>query len=430
MFPRVESSTFMVVGWVVGWVVAIGAASGCAVPCEADVTCADGQYCAGEGGERFCVSDCFSAGDCAFGETCSARGRCEAGGRALVEWLSPAEGAAVAESFDVVVEVRFVGREAILNLTIGETNGSPCGGFAPTTVRLPGVTTAESTHVVTLPGVRAAGIGFGLEVEVQVDGGEPRFARRSFRGPNLDEPFGLRIAHPVPGLVALPTTASTPLSTPIELTLDSSFSEVWARVIPEFGPPTPMRVIGLSSNTITGVRHAVALGRQTLELTFAQGGSPSVCRLALDAKPERIDPIEIALTFTGSEASDLDMWIYTETDAGDSRICTPQLASSPCLSGYARPGLHPFGEEHMGLSLVDGLYGVAVIPGAATAALSATLRISREGTHQTFVGPFTVQPAQGEVWLAARLYVVGGVLSIEPMYEIVSGAPATGPETW
>jgi hypothetical protein len=428
MSLRVDRLALLVVTALVGTTQGV---AGCAAPCAIDADCVDGQYCGGEGESRLCTTDCQSLSDCTFGETCSARGRCEAADGAVVTWLSPAEGASVDEAFDVELEIRFVGREAVVRLTLpADEAGSPCGGFAPATIRLPGVTTQESKQAITIPDVRAAGADFGLQIEVVVDEGEPRFARRTFRGPTLPEPLGIEVTSPEPGDVPLLGSAPTPLSTAIDLTIGFTSSEIWGRVIPTIGAPTPMRVLASDTNALRGIRHALALGPQTLELTFAQGGTPSVCRLALDATPVDVHPIEVGLTFTGPDDSDLDLWLYAETDDGDSTICTPQGASSPCLGAYVRPGVLEFGEESAGLALEDGLYGIAVVPGAASEPVSALLRLSRDGAHQAFVGPFTMSPGLGEVWLAARLYVVNGVLSVEPMYQIVSGAPAGGPETW
>jgi len=416
---------------IVSFVAVAGAlAASCAQPCENDIECPEGQHCAGEGEAMACVSACLTVTDCGFGEACSARGRCEAD-PAIVTFLSPAEDALVDEEFDVDLEVRFVGREAVVTMALaGDGGGSACGGFAPATVTLPGAPDRETTHSVLFPAVRSAGTSYILEVTVVVDGGDPRFARRTLSGPTLPEPIGIELRAPVPGDVPLATAARSPVAVDLDLSFGFTSPEIWGRAVPSSSPPTSLRLLARDTDRLSGVRHPVALGAQTLELLFTQGGTPARCDVSLVAEAAEADPIEVALSFAGSELSDLDLWVYVESDDGDTRICEGALSSGPCLGGYVRPGLASTGEEQIGLALKDGIYGVAVLPGAVSDPVSALVRLSRDGAHQEFIGPFTVQPGQGEVWLAARLYVVGGVVTSEPLGRVSSGAPSGVPSTW
>ena len=55
----------------------------------------------------------------------------------------------------------------------------------------------------------------------------------------------------------------------------------------------------------------------------------------------------------------------------------------------------------------------AVAPGAVSEPVTTWLRLSSDGQHQNLIGPWTLAPQSGTVWLAARVEVADGVWQVE-----------------
>lgn len=412
-------------GLLVGVVGAIAIAfAGCTQPCELDADCPSQMHCGPSG---MCEQQCASDRDCdSVTERCE-RGRCTLDIRPVVTWLSPAEGADVGERFDIEVEVRFRGAEVVVELQRDPTNpGVPCAPHVPRRVVLQGDPAQEVVEKVSFRDVPSLGSSFGLQVRASVASIDPFTHRRGFRGSYDATLGGIEVTSPREGFV----DADANVSLPLELALGSVASRVTAWVEPAGAAPTPKRVIASNAGQATG-RVPLARGEQILWIEAESGTTTSRCGVGLATERTALpEGVELALAFDAPEPANLDLWVYADLDEDGQSRCTLEPPSGICAIAWTEPGLREHGEELVVLPSAEGIYGVAVSPAAATEPVSALVRVSNRGIHLGFFGPRSVLANQAEVWLAGRVLVLGGTVTLQPLDRVSTGLPSEPASSW
>lgn len=400
------------------------ALTGCSQPCSFDTDCLADMHC-GESGlcEQLCARDT----DCdAVTERCE-RGRCTLDLRPVVTWISPAEDASVGERFDIEVEVRFRGAEVVIELQRDPTNpGEPCAPLIPRRLVLAGDARQEIVEKVTFRDVPALGDTFGLQVRASVASIDPFTRRRAFQGEIDPTLGGMAVAAPRAGFV----DADAHVSVEVEATLEQNARSVSAWVEPVGSAPTPRRVLATQTGEVQG-RAPLARGEQILWLEADHGGSRKRCGVGLATERSALpDGVELALAFDAPEPANLDLWVYADLDEEGHSRCTLEPPTGVCAVAWSEPGLRLHGEELVVLPSAEGIYGVAVSPAAATEPVSAFVRVSNRGTHLGFFGPRSVLADQAEVWLAGRVLVLGGAVTLQPLDLVSIGLPGEPASAW
>ncbi len=398
-------------------------AGGCATPCQLDSECPPDQHC---GEQQICEKECDGLADCDISEFCY-RGRCSLDARPQLRWLEPAEGAEVGERFDARVEVRYRAAEVTVALERDPTNeGEPCAPLVPERVILEGDLRDDSVQVVTFEGVRSLGATFGLQAVARAPGTAATTVRRSFRGAASEALGGLTVHTPTEGFV----DADEHVTLPLEASLENEARVVSAWLEPANGARTPRRVLAQQTREVVG-HVPLARGAQILWLEAELPGGTRRCGVGLRTEPtSNPDGVEIGLAFDGAEPSNLDLWIYADLDDGEEQRCSLEPPSGVCAQAFTQLGLREHGEEVVVLPPAEGIYGVAVAPAAATANVSSLVRISNRNVHLGFFGPRSVLADQAEVWLAGRVLLLGGTVTLEPLDEVSLGLPAEPASSW
>lgn len=399
------------------------ALSACAQPCAFDAECPLQMHCGDEG---VCDQLCSRDADCGLAERCE-RGRCTLDIRPVVSWLTPAEGADVGERFDIEVEVRFRADEIVVELQRDPTRvGERCAPFVPRRVVLNGSAAQELTETVTFRDVPALGDEFGLQVRASILSVDPFTRRRGFRGTIDPALGGIDVVTPREGRV----DADANVTLELEAHLPSTARAVSAWVAPASGDPTPRRVLGTNTTGVTG-RVPLARGEQIVWLEAERESGTRRCGVGLvTERSELPEGVELALAFDAPEPANLDLWVYADLDdEGESR-CTLEPPSGVCAVAWSQPGLRKHAEELVVLPNAEGIYGVAVSPAAATPPASALVRVSNRGVHLGFFGPRSVLADQAEVWLAGRVLVLGGTVTLQPLDRVTVGLPSEPASAW
>lgn len=361
---------------------------------------------------------CAADEDCDGDRVCDVDGACVDDPRPRVTWRAPTEGAAVGDVFDVVVDVTFQDREAVVELSRDPGDpGLACAPFLGETRAVPGDPGARRTQTVAFRGVRATGGGYLVEARAAT--GVYATTRRFDAAPDAAQ--DLRIAAPAAGVHDADGATFLPLS--VELATAADVVTAW--VEPEAGPPSPRVVVGLATDAV--LAHVpFARGRQIVRVEADRGGTVSRCAVGVVAAPTQAPGIEVGLMFESVEASAADLWIFDASGRG----CSASSLGGACASVFRSPRPAQVGGEALLLPPEDGLYGVAVAPGAAGPPLTARLRASVGDAHVAFFGPRTVDPARGEVWRAARVVVSGGQATFEELFAVEVGLPTEPPAEW
>ncbi len=406
------------------WVVA---STGCQT-CEVDADCPEQMFC-GEAG--VCAQQCLIPGDCrSMDQGCSAQGRCIQTFAPLIAFREPANGANVEGTFDAAVDVTWVGEQLELRVARDPMSpGEACAPFHPVTMTLFGDPVRENRQTVELPGLAVFGDGpIRLRATAWVREGADRAAVVDLTG-RLDYSVvrGAQIVSPVEGIVP----RSPAVSVSVELDLPAPADRVWAYSVSERGLSTPRRSVAVQTAELRDVRVPIARGPQLLALEVETGSHRQTCYVGLDTLPAEHNQLEIALFFEADTPGDLDLWVYKQPDDGDPDICSAHdVLSSFCLEPFTSLGIRSWGEEVVRLDLEDGVYGLAVAPGAVSGGVNATLRVGRGDNPIGWLGPRTVITDAGNVWLAARLYIIQGAITLEPLDATSVGLPSTQPSSW
>lgn len=404
-------------------VVAVASAlAGCSLPCALDADCPADMHC---GEAAVCTQECAGPADCGISELCR-RGRCELDARPIVTWLSPAEGAEVGERFDVEVEVRFRADELLVELGRDPTNpGEPCAPFVPQRVRLNGDFRREAVEVVTFRDVPALGDAFGLQVRASIPAVDPFTRRRAFRGDADPSLGGMTVVEPREGFV----DADAHVTLALEAALERVAPAVSAWVEPLSGAPTPRRVLAQDADALVG-RVPLARGEQVVWLEAAYASGTRRCGVGIATERTVHDGVEVALAFDAPEPANLDLWVYADLDEEGQSRCALEPPAGVCALAWTEPGLREHGEEAVVLPQAEGIYGIAVAPTAVTAPVSTLVRVSNRNAHLGFFGPRSVLADQAEVWLAGRVIVLGGTVTLEPLDQVSVGLPSEPASAW
>lgn len=409
--------------WLALWFGPLSAWVGCGAPCTADSGCANGQYCGADGD---CRADCIGSDDCEPGELCQL-GRCWVGFRPQVEWLAPAPETIVGDDFDAVARVRFRGETAHLRLVRDpQTGGDACVPLVVEDVYLDGPQQGETLREVTFRGVPALGARFGLQVVASVGGVEAR-AARAFRGTAQPGFGGVEIL--APGAVRLDADLNYAFDADV---LVAPFAERVSAFVAPFGAEASVRALVATEATgLATFRAPLARGLQVLWVESFRNGQSLRCGVALQTAPPAVPgDLEFALSFSADEPNDLNLWLVHEDGEGQTVVCHDGEPPFPCLGARAaHRDLTRYGERAIYAAQAEGIYGIAVLPGAAVGSTRAWVRLSARGTHVAWVGPRTLQTAQGQVWLAARVLLLDGQLRVDPVDRVDSAIPGP-PSTW
>lgn len=395
----------------------------CSRPCASDTDCTDAEHCGAEG---VCVALCSRAQDCALGELC-ARGRCEVSSAPLIRWLEPASGATVGERFDVEAEVRFRGPALVAHLERDPARpGEPCAPLPVHEVRVEGDPLRETVQRLRFGDVPSLGQDFALAL--RADSGVESRAVLPLKGQAREGFGGAVVLEPSERVIDADAALSHELL--VELSPAAGLVSGW--VEPLGAPPSPRTVLGQGVTEVRGARLPLARGPQILWLETERAGAVQRCGIGLTTPPpQHAGALEVALSYESDAPGDVQLWLAFEAADGAVDTCTISELSSPCVAARdGAPRLDRYGEEALHLEVAEGIYGIAVAPGAATGPVRATVRLSNQGVHLGWLGPRTVQTDLGEVWLAGRVYVLGGELRVEPLQAVRTGRPSEPPSAW
>jgi hypothetical protein len=356
--------------------------------------------------------ECVRTNDCSVGFDCTLDGVCVSTPQGEIRWLSPEPGSVVAgETFDAVVEVSFRAPAATITFDRDVVDhGDVCAPFIPTTVTVLGDLQEAIVQQVTVPGLFALGDEFGVSATLNAAGGT-RSTRVTFRG----EPTGyegadieLRLTEDTINLV----DASTTLGVTLSATFERAAARALLSVEPLGAAPTPRQLLGGGIAALDEVRAPVARGPQIVWLdTEDDGGDSHRCGVGLSGGNEGAAGVELGLSFEGADPGQLDLLVLL---ADGETTCSFNEPGDACEALYETRMPTRAGEEVLLVKQNSGLLRVAVVPGAASASLTARVRVSSNGAHVGWLGPFPLQPAQGEHWIAGSIVLDGSLATIVP----------------
>lgn len=361
--------------------------------------------------------ECVQTKECAVGFDCTLEGVCVTTAQGEIRWIAPEAGSIVGQSFDAVVEVSFRAPAASITIDRDVINGGdPCAPFVSSTVDVAGDIEQALVQRVTVPGLLALGAEFGLSATLNAAGGV-RSVRVAFTG----EPTGYQGARFVePGDAVI--DASTALSLPVSAVLDRAASRALISVEPLGGDPSPREVVGGGVIELEGLRAPLARGPQILWLDTEDELGAHRCGRGLRGESPPTTGVELGLSFEGDQPGQLDLHVLLERPEGDVG-CTFIEPGTACAAVYESRAPTRVGEEVLLVHAQDGVLIVAVVPGAAGPSLTARVRVSHNGIHVGWLGPFPLQPALGEVWIAGRIILGGALARLERIDDVVIGAP-------
>ncbi|MCP4502762.1 MAG: hypothetical protein GY822_22715 [Deltaproteobacteria bacterium] len=210
-----------------------------------------------------------------------------------------------------------------------------------------------------------------------------------------------------------------------QLSIDATAPNLglWSYTEPVRGGLSPLRFVGDGVGSFQAT-FPVARGPQTL-WTLADG-LDSVCGRIVDTVPaEHPDLLEVGLSFRSldGDIADLDLYIVANLENQQPQSCSVNQPAGLCLHPSSLGLISDDGFEFVHLALEDGIYGIAVRTGAVTSSIEATLRISVGNEHLDFLGPRRLQTSEVQTWLAARIYVIGGSITLETVDVLASRFP-------
>jgi hypothetical protein len=319
----------------------------------------------------------------------------------------------VGETFDAVVEVSFRSPAATITIERDVVDfGEPCAPFVPTTVTVVGDLQDAFVQQVTVPGLFALGEEFGVSATLNAAGGT-RSTRVSFCGERTGydgADIELRLSEDTINAI----DASETLGVTVDATFDRAAARALLSVEPLGGQPTPRQIIGGGVTTVEAVRAPIAHGPQIVWLDSEDdAGVVHRCGVGLTGRtdPTTATGVELGLSFEGSQLGQLDLVVVL----ADGTTCSFADPGAGCTPIYETRMPTRAGEEVLLVNASDSAAGAGVLqvyvaPGAASESLTARVRVSSNGAHVGWFGPFPIQPAQGE-WLNAGSVVLDGSLA-------------------
>jgi|GEM_PF-1500118 len=360
---------------------------------------------------------CATDDDCPFGQVCVEGGSgCVEAPKPALQVLTPRSGNVV-DGWSLTVELGFRGDSALIEVERAiDDPGAPCIPFGTVRRVVQGNTNEFTNHIVTIPGMPALGPAFSMAVRATI-GSDVIFARTTLSGPSVDESFtGITIDEPLGGDVdvvfdpLIPVVASGGLRDPSVFVEASSETSATSTAATLAGNSTPRQLLRDGRGEVPALRgpHIV-----WVEATVGSGDTAQVrrCGRAMQGGPNDIgaDELEVYLLTTSHDDSDahqVELSTRVVSDAGQT-ICdgTSSTEAVPCRTRVGPTVPAARGRNSLQLVLVDGVVEVAVVPRIISGPVDAMVRLSRGGTHLGILGPVTLRPELGEVWLAGRVVI-------------------------
>jgi hypothetical protein len=407
------------------WVV-LGCVTACRfIPCTEDGSCPPGYAChiAEDLAEGECVQECVLSLQCGQGRTCTGAGRCSAElGPPDFEITDPPFNAELEAggAADVVGVVQVGGEDVTLEIRgmdeLGCTPPRPAVVLLPAQERMQGVPFAFSGVAVGEGGgtwtMTAATGTFDVEVVHVYRAG---VVCGDCPSVTVAEPDGFAILGRYHAGVLLQARVVAATQPSMIFAVDPLGRE-WAM-------PLELGTVDVEGRVLP-----VAVGDNAVGVRVEGASAVRRCTRWVRVEPE---PAALAahLTFEGT-TSDLDLAVVPTGT---------RLGSSSCRAGSALAGCTfptgnrsaPGPEAALLEGLADGVWGVVVlaIPGEE-GPVRATASITANGVALGTFGPRLVNPQLAEAWLVARVQVLGGVATAEPLDRVDSAAPEGLPETW
>jgi hypothetical protein len=375
-----------------------------------------------------CDPGCRSVTDCDTGELCTFDGTCEPDPEGSVRFVEPAAGSTVGETFDAVLELRFRGDTAQLEVDrAGLDESDPCAPFVPRHLVVDGDPTEILTQRITLRGLRALGEEFTLGARMLASG-ERKNDVLELHGPALDV-GGVSIVSPRVTGDDPTLDASLHVAVPVSAAFDGAAARasMFVEVFNDDGvrvESTPSQLVAAGTTAFTDALAPLSRAPQIIWIRLDDDNAATrTCGLgvappAVDADVDR--SLELGLSWDAPEPAQLQL----RAQAGaDGPVCAFQGGEGACTPVVQSRGPAAHGEEILRLDAADGVVTVVVAPSAASGPVLARVRVSMNGRHVGWLGPMAVNPGQGEAWLAGRIVVTGAVAHIQPSNDVVIGAP-------
>lgn len=372
-----------------------------------------------------CLSaECRSRRDCDVGFTCTNDGRCVDGGEAVITWVSPEPGSEVQEIFDVELDVKFRGASGELLIDRAADNpGDPCAPSIPQRVIIPGNAGESLAQRITIPAMRALGERFGIAATLRAGGGTDT-AAAELRGPSFGF-GGATFQEPATPIVPADHALTAAVSAELEQT--AAHAWLWVEPLGRDGvglEPSAREHLGLGIQRVFEAPAPLARGAQIvwLEVQDAEGTRRCGRGLSGGGDPAAASGLELGLFYDSEDLALLDLRVRPGEGASG---CSFEAPGPGCEPVYETRGPARRGEEVLrvidtaGTRVVD----IAVVPAAAGGPATARVRVSMNGEHVGWLGPFPIQPALGEVWLAGRVLVDGALVELQRTDDVVIGAP-------
>ncbi len=365
-----------------------------------------------------CV-ECEAHADCP-GSTLCIEGACLDAPAASATVLLPS--GPVDETFDVALELRFRGGEALVSLERSpDEPGEPCLPLPPFAQRVEGDVDDLVTRVVVISGIPSLGRSFALSARVEVNG-RTIFVRIPVEGPP-----------PPPGVGDV--TILSPRRRDIDAVGDAlldieveapGVARAWIEPLPpSTAPASPKAFLTADGDRQVGRVPAIR-GPQLLWVEATQGDVTRVCGHALVGGPAEVaeEELEILLFSESSEGDDHLVELSTRiTDGGNVTFCEGRSDATGECRARVRATTGPASADGVIVGVQRGIVEFAAVPRIVSGPVDVHLRVSRGEVHLGHFGPVTIQPQLGEAWVAGRVVIDdAGAVSVTP----ATAPPAPG----
>lgn len=406
-FPRALA---LAIGAMAAGVASFGTASSCAPPCALDADCPEGSGCR----DGFCANECARDEDCPLGTDCGTNHLCGPSAAGEVTWASPPPDSTVDVSFDAELEVSFRAASAILRVVRSDDDpGDACAPFVPFESVLEGDVEQYLTHTVAVPGLRALGERFSLAATLQSAGGGS-VGRIALRGAPSGT-GGARFTQPAEERAY---DAAGALTIPVGAELEGTRALVSIYVEPLGGVPGPVNAIGTGLSAFSDQPVLLARGPQIIWID-ADG---TRCGRGIEGVGDDTTGLELGLRYRADSPTQLGLRLLVESE-GSTASCGFLDPGTVCEAVRESPAPALEGEQVMRVPLRDGLAQIAVVPGAAGGYVTAEIRVSLDGRHLGWLGPFPIETGVGQAWLAGQVVVGEGEPRLMRTDEVTIGAP-------
>lgn len=358
---------------------------------------------------------CEAHSDCPGAELCI-EGACVEGPAATATVLLPS--APVGDTFDVAIELRFRGGEALVSLErSAEAPGEPCLPLPPTSRRVEGDVDDLVTRVVVFSGVPSLGPSFTLNARVDVNG-RTVFAKVPVEGPPA--PAGLGgITLIAPQRQDVDAIVDARLEVEVEA---EGVVRAWVEPLPpSTAPETPKAFLVAEGDRHVG-RVPTVRGPQILWLEAGDGDSTRLCGHAMVGGPVEVEEGELEILLHSQSVGGDDHLVELSTritDGGDVAFCDGRGESTAACRSRVRATTGPASVDGLILGVDRGVVEIAAVPRMTSGPVEVQVRVSRGQQHLGFFGPLTLQPALGETWVAGRIVIDDDAVAVV--------APGTAP---